>query len=58
MNLYLYLDKKQIFLCEKEDYLNTEVYRLDEIEGVRNTENFFEKYLSGTYGATPRIGDL
>ena len=51
-------DKKQIFLCEKEDYLNTEVYRLDEIEGVRNTENFFEKYLSGTYGATPRIGDL
>ena len=51
-------DKKQIFLCEKEDYLNTEVYRLDEIEGVRNTENFFEKYLSGTYGATPRIEDL
>ena len=37
-------DKKQIFLCEKEDYLNTDVYRLDEIEGVRNTENFFEKY--------------
>ena len=51
-------DKKQIFLCEKEDYLNTDVYRLDEIEGVRNTENFFEKYLSGTYGATPRIGEV
>ena len=49
-------DKKQIFLCYKEDCLNTEVYRLDEVEGVRNTENFFEKYLSGEYGATPRIG--
>ncbi|MBR1754256.1 AAA family ATPase [bacterium] len=49
-------DKKQIFLCYKEDFINTEVYRLDEIEGVRNTENFFEKYLSGEYGATPRLG--
>lgn len=49
--------KKQIFMCYKEDCLNTEIYRLDEIEGVRNTENFFEKYLSGEYGAVPRIGN-
>lgn len=49
-------DKTQIFLCYKEDYINTEIYRLDDIEGVRNTENFFEKYLSGEYGATPRLG--
>lgn len=49
-------DKAQIFLCYKEDYINTEVYRLDEVEGVRNTENFFEKYLSGEYGAIPRMG--
>lgn len=48
-------DKTQIFLCYKEDYLNTEVYRLDDIPGIRNTENFFEKYLAGEYGATPRI---
>lgn len=48
-------DKTQIFLCYKEDYLNTEVYRLDDISGIRNTENFFEKYLTGEYGATPRI---
>ncbi len=50
-------DKTQIFLCYKEDYLNSEIYRLDDIENIRNTENFFEKYLSGEYGATPRIGD-
>ena len=50
-------DKSQIFLCYKEDYLNTEVYRLDEVSGVRNSENFFEKYLTGAYGATPRIGE-
>ncbi len=49
-------DKSQIFLCYKEDFLNTEIYRLDEIKGVRNTENFFEKYLAGEYGATPRLG--
>lgn len=49
-------DKTQIFLCYKEDYLNTEVYRLDDIPGIRNTENFFEKYLAGEYGAVPRIG--
>jgi len=49
-------DKSQIFLCYKEDHLNTEIYRLDEIKNIRNSENFFEKYLSGEYGATPRIG--
>ena len=48
--------KSQIFLCYKEDYLDTEIYRLDEITGIRNTENFFEKYLAGEYGATPRLG--
>ncbi len=48
-------DKRQIFMSYKEDLLNTEIYRLDEIEGVRNTENFFEKYLAGSYGAVPRI---
>ena len=49
-------DKTQIFMCYKEDYLNTEVYRLDELNDIRNSDNFFEKYLSGAYGATPRIG--
>ena len=40
-------DKTQIFLCYKEDCLNTEIYRLDDIQGIRNTEYYFEKYLAG-----------
>lgn len=47
-------NKSQIFLAEKTDYINTEIYRLDDVEGVRNDENFAMKYLSGRYGATPR----
>jgi uncharacterized protein len=48
--------KTQIFITEKENKnLETEVFRLDDIEGVRNDENYFRKYLSGTYGGTPDI---
>lgn len=50
--------KRQIFLVEKENTVDTEVFRLDEIKNpsVRNDENFFLKYLSGEYGAVPNIG--
>ena len=51
-------DKKQIFMCYKENLIDTEIYRLDDVEGVRNTENFFENYLSGKYGATPRLRNM
>ncbi len=47
-------NKSQIFLVEKTDCINSEIYRLDEVEGVRNDENFAVKYLSGRYGAVPR----
>lgn len=48
--------KTQIYLAEKNtDVLETELYRLDDVEGVRNDENYFQKYLAGTYGAVPRI---
>ncbi len=48
--------KTQIFFTEKdEDNFETEIYRLDDVEGVRNDENFFQKYLAGVYGATPNI---
>lgn len=47
--------KSQIFLTEKGDSICTEVYRLDDIEGVRNDENFALKYLTGRYGAVPRM---
>ncbi len=51
--------KTQIFIAEKEkEKSETEIYRLDDIEGVRNDENFFHKYLAGTYGGIPDINSL
>lgn len=50
------LDKQQIILVEKSRKGETEVWRLDEMEGVRADDNFYTKYLAGAYGAIPRIG--
>jgi len=47
--------KTQIFLSEKNDKLETEIYRLDDVEGVRNDENYLNKYLAGCYGAIPKV---
>lgn len=49
------LDKQQIFFVEKNDLGCTDVWRLDDMEGVNNRDNFFAKYLSGAYGAVPRL---
>ena len=48
------LTKTQIFFTEKED-LQTEIYRLDDVEGVRNDDNFYTKYLNGVYGGVPDV---
>ena len=50
-----YLTKTQIFITQKKEDLSTECFRLDEVEGVRNDENFFMKYISGEYEGKPRI---
>lgn len=48
--------KTQIFIAEKDSRdFETEIYRLDEVQGVRNYENFFDKYLSGSYGGIGNI---
>lgn len=48
--------KTQIFIVEKnKQSLETEIYRLDEIAGIRNDENYFHKYTTGAYGGTPEI---
>ena len=48
--------KTQIFIAEKNSRnFETEIYRLDEVQGVRNYENFFDKYLSGSYGGIGSI---
>ena len=46
----------QIFLVEKDsESFESEIYRLDDVDGVRNDENYFQKYMAGVYGATPKI---
>ena len=47
MNL---LSKENIFFAEKNEELESSIFSLSEIGGVRNTEDFSKKYLSGDYG--------
>lgn len=49
-------DKQQITLTEKNEEGKTESWRLDEVEGVKSTDNYYTKYISGAYGARPKIG--
>ena len=49
------LDMHQIFLTEKDGNGKSNVYRLNEVEGIRSDENFLRKYMSGAYGAFPKI---
>ena len=49
------LSKYQIFLVEKNQECESEVYRLDDVEGVRSDNNFLKKYLAGAYGGIPDI---
>lgn len=49
------LSKHQIFLVEKNPECESDVYRLDEVQGVRNDDNIFKKYLAGSYGGIPDI---
>ncbi|KKU25076.1 MAG: abortive infection protein [Candidatus Woesebacteria bacterium GW2011_GWD1_47_21] len=49
------LDKYQIMLVEKNENGVSEAWRLDEMSNVRSDENYYMKYIAGTYGAVPKI---
>lgn len=49
------LRKEQILLVEKDNTLNTDAYRLNDIQGVRTDDNFYAKYMAGAYGAIPEL---
>jgi hypothetical protein len=51
MNL---LGKSQVMLVEKND-CESEAWRLDSMAGVRSQDNPYAKYMSGAYGAIPRL---
>ena len=50
------LSKDEIVFCEKDRQGMTEVYCLNDVKTVRRDDNYYKKYLGGTYGAVPRIG--
>lgn len=49
-------DKQQITLTEKNEFGNTEAWRLDEVEDVDSRDNYYTKYITGAYGARPKLG--
>lgn len=49
------LDMHQLFLVEKNNNCESEVFSLSEIKGVRTDDNYYKKYMSGAYGAFPDI---
>ena len=50
------LDKQQIILTEKDGETGaTEVWRLDNVEGLKTDSNYYRKYIAGALGAKPRI---
>lgn len=48
-----HLHKRQIFLTEKDENQESSLIRLSDMIGVRNDDNFMQKYLSGAYGGVP-----
>ncbi|OIP95368.1 hypothetical protein AUK40_06065 [Candidatus Wirthbacteria bacterium CG2_30_54_11] len=49
------LDMHQIYLVDKKTKGSSSVLRLNKVPNIRPDENFLAKYLSGAYGAFPKI---
>ncbi|TAG27545.1 MAG: ATP-binding protein [Burkholderiales bacterium] len=49
------LPKSQVILVEKDEFNESQAWRLDEVKGIRSDDNFYAKYMAGAYGAVPRL---
>jgi len=49
------LDMHQMYLVEKNNNSESLVYRLNQIKNIRSDDNFLSKYMTGAYGAFPKI---
>ncbi|MGN4999747.1 MULTISPECIES: AAA family ATPase [Aeromonas] len=49
------LKKHHCFIVEKENS-ESDVWRIDDIEGIRSQDNLYTKYMSGALGGVPMIG--
>ena len=50
-----HLEKEQVILVEKKDECKSELYRLDDLKGIRRDDNIYAKYMAGAYGAVPNL---
>ncbi|MBS4636461.1 AAA family ATPase [Aeromonas caviae] len=50
-----HLKKHHCFIVEKSNS-ESEVWRLDSIEGIRSQDNLYTKYMSGALGGIPMVG--
>jgi len=55
LEILSHLEKEQIILVEKNKECQSEMYRLDELKGIRRDDNIYAKYMAGAYGAVPNI---
>lgn len=49
------IHKSQVTLVEKDELCESSACRLDEVEGIRNDDNYYAKYMAGAYGAVPNL---
>lgn len=45
--------KSQVMLVQKDVDCESTASRMDAVEGIRNDDNFYAKYMAGAYGAVP-----
>jgi len=55
LEILSHLEKEQVILVEKNNECRSEIYRLDELKGIRRDDNIYAKYMAGAYGAVPNI---
>lgn len=49
------LPKSQVTLVEKDEFNESQSWRLDDVKGIRSDDNYYAKYMAGAYGAVPRL---
>lgn len=47
------IHKSQVMLVQKSVDCESTASRMDAVEGIRNDDNFYAKYMAGAYGAVP-----
>ncbi|WP_421445881.1 AAA family ATPase [Agrobacterium tumefaciens] len=48
--------KEEVLFCDKDHEGKTTIYGLRDIQSVRRSDNYYRKYLGGSFGAVPQIG--